>query len=620
MTLYVPEQMLRKVSAKKLSPVDVVMGDHWGEIVLGNPMRLSLLNHVFRKYEEMKSRGGAKRIRRLPQSLVKVIKNGGTSSKASLKAQLKYLQKKGNAEIELSDLYFGAKLTNDEMEALFESWEISGHSKGDYDFTHHIVVSFPPGTDKEAAYRAGRAWASEMFSSGNYGDVYDYITAFHTDEAHPHMHIVVHKRGMENGSWLSIHKEGEYNYDRFRQIQVEVSELEGIHLEASSRHARGLTDRPVPDAEIRGAEREGRQPMAPSHTPVTALRAVASLALYSSQMTADAAFLRQKYPELSQDMRQLAATIMLGQEVKADPKSQPKISLEEAKQQSEFIMSRRNEILAGIREVDAVISNIPQGKERTQLEQDASKIKARTAKSIPDAAEVAGHSEANIEGYYNGVEARDGIDKAIKREADDRVSEMAKAAGIDPEKLITRYDRTSPAPVALSESWRKDELEDIQKNLTYREPTPQDRYEQLAQAAYDDLHRNALQTYRKAERELEAQAQRRKELHRIAKLIREGRSLDGFAEEEFRKTLKQALTSSELSDLERGNSKIFRHVTQNAEEQRALGRRYLDAEIKVAARGRQVQLELAINQIDRVEQAIAQRAEQNARKDRSLDR
>ena len=620
MTVHVPQAMLAKVQSNKLSPVDIVMGDHWGEIVLGNPQRLSLLNYVFRQLQDARPKGGVPRIRRLPQSLVKVVKNGGTNSKASLKSQLNYLRQNGEVDIELSDLFFGAKLEEGELEALFDSWEVAGHTTGDYDKTYHIIVSFPPGTDKGAAYRASRAWASEMFASGNHGDVYDYVTAFHTDQAHPHMHVVVLRRGMEHGNWLSIHREGEFNYDVFRQTQVEVSLAEGIQLGASSRFERGLSARPLPDAEIRSADREGRKPLAPSHTPVTALRAVASLALYSSQMTADANLLRQKYPDLAQTMRDIGASVLQGQEIKADINQKPKISLEEAKQRSEYIMSRRSDLLAGIKEIDAEISALPAGKDRSQLEQDASKIKAQTAKVIPDAVELAGHSEPNREGFYNGVEAKDGVDREIKRDADEAVAKLADRIGIDPAKLISRYDRTEPAPVALSESWRKDELEDIQKNLTYREATPKNQAEQLAQTAYDDLHRNALQTYRKAERDLEAQALRRKELYRIAKLIREGRGLEGKAEDEFRNNVKQTLSAPELKELEAGQSKVFKHVTKDAEQQRALSRRYLEGELKEADRTRSIQLKTAIEQIDRLADLAAQRAAREAHKDRGLDR
>ena len=621
MTIHVPENMLKTVASKQLSPVDIVMGDHWGEIVLGNPQRLSLLNYIFRQLQE--SRRGSSSVskaRRRPQSLVKVLRTGGTTNVTGMRAQMRYLEKGGDADLELSDLYFGAKLEGAEKEALIESWDITGYQKGGFDKTKHIIVSFPPGTDKGAAYRSGRAWVSEMFASGKYGDVYDYYTAFHTDQAHPHMHIVVHRRGMEHGVWLSIHKEGAFNYDTFRQVQVEVSALEGIELGASSRHARGLTDRPVPDAEIRAAEKEGRKPVAPSHTPVTALKAVASIALYSSQLTTDANLLRRNHPELAQTMREMAGTILQGREVKTDPNQKTTLTLEEAKKQSEFIMSRRQEILAGIKEIDAEISTIPIGKERSQLEQDASKIKAETAKVIPDAAELIGHTEVNREGYYSGIKARDGIEQAIKLDADNKVADLAKANGVDPVKLVSRYDRTDPASVALSQTWRKDELEDIQKNLTYREPLSQNNSDQLAQVAYDDLHRNALQTYRAAERELDAQAARKRELYRIAKLIREGRRLDETREAYLRDTVRKTLTPPELRELEAGNSRVLRFVTPDADQQRVLSRRYLEAEQLDADGGRKLQLSTALARIDRDAELATQRAAEAVKKDRGLDR
>ena len=106
-----------------------------------------------------------------------------------------------------------------------------------------------------------------MFGSGTYGgDSYDYYTAFHTDRAHPHMHVVVYRRGLENGEWLKVSERSDMNYDAMRSVLVDVAGREGIDLEATPRLARGLHDRPVPDAEYRRAGEQGRVPVAPDHT------------------------------------------------------------------------------------------------------------------------------------------------------------------------------------------------------------------------------------------------------------------------------------------------------------------------------------------------------------------
>jgi hypothetical protein len=310
----------------------------------------------------------------------------------------------------------------------------------------------------------------------------------------------------------------------------------------------------------------------------------------------------------------MAATLLSGREYKPGQSTQPKTSLEEARNASELIMSRRSEILADIKEIDAEIATIPLGKERSMLERDASRIKAEAAKHLSDVADLIIHSKENPDGLYKGIEAQDGIEKAIKERADQEFAALAKTAGIDPDRMVSRYDRSAAASIGLADSWRKDELEDIQKNLTYQPDTPKTKVEELTQTAYDELHKNALQTYRKAERELEAHSNRKRELQRIAKLIRDGRRLDQAQEEGFRKTVKETLTTSELKELEAGHTQVFRHVSKNVDQQRALSRRYLEAELEDADGARKLQLNSALAKIDRDADLASQRAAEQARK------
>ena len=633
MTIHVPE-ILIKAAAKKerVSPVDIVMGDPWAEISLGSSLRLSLLYAALNQQQQTSGKGGGgggQNRLRVPLSvvnggrnaMVKVIKKGGTTNARGMRDQMSYLSKVGDARLERSERYFGIELDENSRERLIDSWGLSGETKTQSDKTTHIVVSFPSDTDHDAAYRAGRAWAEEMFASGKYGDVYDYYTAFHTDRAHPHIHVVINRRGMENGDWLKISRVSEFNYDEFRAVQVEVAAREGIQLDASPRFARGVSDRPVPDAELRRAEREGRKPEAPSHTRATAMRAAASIALYAAEFSTDAKLLRQQYPELAKSLNEMAATLLAGKQLNSDHSYNPKTSLEEAKKQSEFIMSRRSEILASIENIDAQIATIPPGSDRSLLERDASRIKAEAANRMPDVADLILHTREHPDGYYKGIEAADGMELAVKEKANEQVAALALSAGLDPDRLVSRYDRAAPASIGLADTWRKDELEDIQKNLTYQPNTPKSKVEELTQTAYEELHRNALQTYRQAERELEAHAARKKELYRIAKLVREGRLLGKDTEDAFQQTVKDTLHTVELRQLEGGNSEAFKHVTDNVDEQRALSRRYLEAEQQDANGPRKLQLTTALAKIDRDADLASQRAAEQARKpkDRGLD-
>ena len=631
MTLQVPEILTKTAASKeRVSPVDVVMGDHWGEIELGNSLRLSLLGLVLKKQQQSGGQygtggGGSPALRQLPfqivrrgpQALVKVIRNGGTINARGMRDQMSYLEKDGDAKLERSESFFGIELDTEAQEDLIEAWGLDRPSNTNSDKTTHFVVSFPTDTNHDAAYRAGRAWAEEMFASGVYGDVYDYYTAFHIDRAHPHIHVVVNRRGIENGDWLKVSRRSLFNYEEFRTVQVEVAAREDIYLEASPRLARGLTDRPIPDAEIRAAEREKREAKPPAHTPVTAIRAAATIVLFAEQIEASASLISERYPVLSKTLQSMAVTIREGRQILADPGAKPIITNEEAKQQSEFIMSRRSEILNGIKTIDAELGTVPIGPERSSIERDTSRIKSEASQLMPDIQELRAHTAANENGYYHGISTDDPAEIEIKAVADQHVGALAEAAGIDPVKFVSRYEADGAASQGLADQWRKDELEDIQKNLTYRDAAPKNQIEELAQAAYDDLHRNALQTYRQAERELEIRAARRKDLYRIARLVRDGAYPDNDIDGSLRRTVKETLHSSELQKLENGDPEGLNSITQNSDAKRALGRRYLEAEAANSDGERRLKLETALARIDRQTDLPTNTT---SRRDRDLDR
>ena len=179
--------------------------------------------------------------------MVKLVRSGGTSDLRGMKGQTAYLQKDGTVALEASERHFGAELSGDLLDDTLASWSRAASRDAKADLTSHFIVSFPADTDELSAYRAGRAWAEAMFDHGTYGGVWDHYTAFHTDTAHPHMHVVVSRRGVEQGTWLKVSRRGPIDYDELRFVQVEVAACEGIELQATPRFARALHDRPVAD-------------------------------------------------------------------------------------------------------------------------------------------------------------------------------------------------------------------------------------------------------------------------------------------------------------------------------------------------------------------------------------
>lgn len=639
MSLHV-HSILEKAALKSngLSPIDIVMGENWGEIDLGNSLRLSLLRYMKLKQEEtaiQNRKGGVSSQQsrlRVPLSvmrggnsaMVKVVKNGGTINARGMRDQMSYLEKDGEANLERSERYFGVELDDKSKERMIKTWSLSGENSTKSDKTTHFVVSFPHGTDEGAAYRAGRAWAETMFASGDYGDIYDYYTAFHTDRAHPHMHVVVNRRGMEEGDWLKVSRRSQFNYDEFRAVQVEVAAREGIQLDASPRYARGISDRPIPDAEIQRAKKEEREPKAPGHTPVTAIRSAAMIALHAQEMITDASLLEKQNPELAAAIKQHARLLQTGQQRPTKSALAPEFLADNFQQQNEIIMSRRSELLEGIEKIDAELSDIPGGPQKIALERQASHVKAITSEALPDVVELQLHIRDNPDGYYKGVKAEDYIELDIKARADDAAKEFSSDAGIKPEKFIKRYESDKVASLGLADQWRQDELEDIQKNLTYQEQENKGEAERLTQEAYEELHKNALQTYRQAERELEAHRLRKNELRRIAKLLVDGRELTAKDQLDLQHYLKDTVNADDIKQLLQGRSDVLNHITDNQHQQKEINKAFLEHELNKTAANERQQLQQVLNQVSKDTELVAQQARelestQSRSKERGLD-
>jgi type IV secretion system T-DNA border endonuclease VirD2 len=211
-----------------------------------------------------------------PQAVLKIVRNGGTRTPKQIKAQWKYISKNDDIELKRPESAHGATLAQGQWNEASRQWaEATGRyaagqqAPSNIDMTTHIVVSFPPGTNANNAEEAGREWAERMFRPLDHEDEmddaaleptngqhaapqnYNYITAFHTDREHPHLHVVVNRRGSDGG-WLKISRRHPVmNYDNMRQQLVAAAANHNIALEATSREERGILDPAPTDAELR---------------------------------------------------------------------------------------------------------------------------------------------------------------------------------------------------------------------------------------------------------------------------------------------------------------------------------------------------------------------------------
>ncbi|MBB4581569.1 hypothetical protein GGE45_003917 [Rhizobium aethiopicum] len=218
------------------------------------------------------------------EALIKRIPKGGTRSVKALARQLGYLSRQNDDEREDVPLVGAQRHAfnpggldaidpNDVWAFARRVYERSGrlppddpNGELDHDLTMHFVISFPEGTEPGAAEGAGRDWAEYVFGQGYRADQghmqrHDYVTVFHNhgsdpDHPHPHVHVVVDRVPLGGGHLLTLHRgHPHWSYEAMRVQAVEAAANYGIELVATTRAERGLTERPMTDAQFRQFQR-----------------------------------------------------------------------------------------------------------------------------------------------------------------------------------------------------------------------------------------------------------------------------------------------------------------------------------------------------------------------------
>jgi hypothetical protein len=197
----------------------------------------------------------ARTVRHTPEVMVK-ISGGGQSAKA-VAAHFKYLSRQ-EFEIETDD---GQHLKGkDSQKTLIEDWELdldAAESRSPYrglsgrkptKLVHNIVLSMPAGTPAAGVLEASRAFAREEFALKH-----RYALVLHTDQPHPHVHLVV-KAMSEQGRRMNIRKE---MLREWRRQFASRLRAQGIAANATERVVRGVTKPQKRDAIYR-AMRAGR--------------------------------------------------------------------------------------------------------------------------------------------------------------------------------------------------------------------------------------------------------------------------------------------------------------------------------------------------------------------------
>ncbi len=178
---------------------------------------------------------------RVPEAMVKVLPKGATTSRA-VKRHLDYVGRHGEIELETDD---GTRLHGDDVGAeLTDDWDLdieedrlqsdlsASRGRTPAKLVHKLIFSMPPGTSPIGVLAAVRNFAREEFALKH-----RYALALHTDEPHPHVHVVVKAMG-EHGQRLNIRKA------KLREWRTEFARHlreQGIAANATPRCVRGET-------------------------------------------------------------------------------------------------------------------------------------------------------------------------------------------------------------------------------------------------------------------------------------------------------------------------------------------------------------------------------------------
>jgi hypothetical protein len=175
-------------------------------------------------------------LRRTPEVMVKITnKASSAQGMGAVRRHLRYISRNGQVELEdqNGDRISGAEAVRD----LARTWQLGGW--GIPEASHrrevfNVLLSMPPGTNRQAVRDAARDFAAIEFGDGR-----AYVFAAHDDEAHPHVHLSVQVRGPD-GRRLNPRRQ---DLRQWRERFAERLRVHGVEANATPRRARGVTQR-----------------------------------------------------------------------------------------------------------------------------------------------------------------------------------------------------------------------------------------------------------------------------------------------------------------------------------------------------------------------------------------
>jgi hypothetical protein len=166
--------------------------------------------------------------RRLPQAILRV--SGYANQAKGVQKYLNYISREGELELETEA---GNVLKNlDEQKELVEDWVALSSTRNNERLTAHLVLSTPPGSNREQTLKAARNFLQNEFAAKGY----QYAFTEHKDTKHPHVHVCINMYGEQ---CKKLRLQPAVLHHLRRQFAKECRD-QGINVEASLRYERGL--------------------------------------------------------------------------------------------------------------------------------------------------------------------------------------------------------------------------------------------------------------------------------------------------------------------------------------------------------------------------------------------
>jgi hypothetical protein len=197
----------------------------------------------------------ARTVRRTPEVMVKVLPTSANSL-AAVRKHLGYIGRRGDLALETDE---GERLRGTSVgKDLVEDWDLDlDEFRRKYELTatrgkeparlvHKVIFSMPAGTPPQKVLTAVKNFAREEFALKH-----RYAIALHTDEPHPHVHVVI-KAVSEQGQRLHIRKA------TLREWRTEFAghlRALGVAANATQRYIRGETNARKMDGIYRAGSR-----------------------------------------------------------------------------------------------------------------------------------------------------------------------------------------------------------------------------------------------------------------------------------------------------------------------------------------------------------------------------